>query len=161
MGSAIQLVTSPIFGLQTDFSEYPLKFRRLLVTSAQLLAMTGVTNVPLVPAGGPSIIHVPVMLSLRYFFKTAGYTINAGAVLKLYRGSVIAGHALTADMATGVIDQGANVNLPNQPIIAPTTKDTDANTLNQPLIIGNDNAAQFTVGAGSIEVMLAYYSLIA
>lgn len=159
--STIPLVTSPIFGLQPDFSEYPIKFRRLVVTSAQLLAMTTTTNVVLVPAPGPNLLHVPFMLSLRYLFNTAGYTIAAGAVLKLYRGSVIAGHALTADLATGVIDQAANVNLPNQPIIAPTTKDTDALTLNQPLVIGNDNAARFTVGAGTVEFMLAYYSLLA
>lgn len=147
---------SPVFQLQ-NYVQGPNQFQRVLITTAQLLALNG-APVIIAPAGGPNTLLVPDSVSYRYIAGATGFTIGT-AVLRLYLGSVAAGHALHANVATGLVDQTANRVLPNVALITPTTIDTDANYLNQPIVLGNDNATQLTLGNGVLQVMLEYSTL--
>jgi hypothetical protein len=141
-----------------NYAEQPNQYQKVIITTAQLLALNG-APVIIAPAGGPGTILVPDGLTARYIAGNTGFTIGV-AVLKLYIGSIAAGHALTASFATGLVDQTVNKNLPFISIISPTTIDTDANYLNQPLSIGNDNATQLTLGNGALEILLEYSTML-
>jgi hypothetical protein len=143
---------TPALALQ-NYAIMPNQMQKIILTSAQLLALF-TTPVVIAPAGGAGTLLVPDGISYRYIFGGTAYTIGTG-VLKLYIGSVAAGHALHANVATGLIDQAANRVIPFVALITPTTIDTDANYLNQPLVIGND-VANFTLGNGTLEVLLEY-----
>jgi hypothetical protein len=147
---------SPIFQMQ-PYGEQPNQYQRVLITSAQLLALNG-APVVIAPAGGAGTVLVPDGITYRYIAGATPYTIGA-AVLRLYLGSVAAGHALHANVATGLVDQANNRVLPFVQLISPTTIDTDANFLNQPLVLGNDNATQLTLGNGTLQVLLEYSTL--
>jgi hypothetical protein len=147
---------SPVFQMQ-NYSVQPNQFQRVLITAAQLLALNG-APVIIAPAAGAGTLLVPDSVSYRYIFNSVAYTIGT-AVLRLYLGSVIAGHALHASVATGLVDQVANRVLPNVVFTTPTTVDTDANYLNQPIVLGNDNATQLTLGNGTLQIMLEYSTL--
>jgi hypothetical protein len=149
---------SPMFQ-QQNYLQGPEQYQKIILTSAQLLALF-TTPVVIAPAGGPGTILVPDGITYRYIALSAGavaYTIGTG-VLQMYLGSVAAGHALHASIATGLIDQTVNKTIPFVQLTTPTTFDTDANYLNQPLSIGN-SVANYTLGNGSLEVMLEYYTL--
>jgi len=148
---------APAFGLQ-PFLQAPNQFQKITLTSAQLLALNG-APVTIAAAAGAGTLLVIDSVSYRYIFNSVAYTIGA-AVLRLYIGSVIAGHALHNNVATGLVDQAANRVLPTVQIITPTTIDTDANYLNQPIVVGNDNATQLTLGNGTLEVMINYSTLL-
>lgn len=154
---AILPTPSPIFQYM-GYCEQPNQYQKVTITSAQLLALNG-APVQIAPAGGPGTILVPDGLTARYIFGGTAYTIGV-SVLKLYIGTISAGHALTASFSTGLLDQANNRVLPFIQIITPTTVDTDANYLNQPLQIGNDNATQLTLGNGQLEVMLEYSTML-
>lgn len=147
---------SPIFQMQ-DYSQQPNQYQRVLITTAQLLALNGAPII-IAPAGGVNTLLVPDAVSYRYIAGNTGFTIGA-AVLRLYLGSVAAGHALHANVATGLVDQTANKTVPNVAFTTPSTFDTDANYLNQPIVLGNDNATQLTLGNGSLQVFLEYSTL--
>lgn len=138
---------------QQNYSQQPNQMQKVILTSAQLLALN-TTPVIIAPAAGPGTLLVPDGISYRFIGGGTAYTIGTG-VLKLYIGSVAAGHALHANVATGLIDQTGNKVIPFVGLITPTTIDTDANYLNQPLSIGND-VANFTLGNGTLEVLLEY-----
>jgi hypothetical protein len=153
---AILPTPSPLFQYQ-NYAEQPNQYQKVIITTAQLLALNG-APVTIAPAGGAGTLLVPDGLSARYIAGNTGFTIGV-AVLKLYIGSVTGGHALTANFATGLVDQTSNKILPFIPLISPTTVDTDANFLNQAIVIGNDNATQLTLGNGSLEVLLEYSTM--
>lgn len=134
-----------------------LYFANKQITSAQLLALKAapITIVPvdIVVTGNPNIILVPLAISLHYLFVTAAYTLNAGT-LRLYYGPVANNKPLCADQAALLTNVANEVN----PIIAITAPGvlTEAQGLNMPIILGNAGAAEFTLGAGSLIVNVAY-----
>jgi hypothetical protein len=154
---AVLPTPSPLFQYQ-NYAEQPNQYQKVIITSPQLLALNG-NPIVIAPAGGPGTLLVPDGLSAHFIAGGTAYTIGTG-VLKLYIGSIIAGHALTANFATGLIDQTVNKNSPLIALITASTIDTDANILNQPLSIGNDVAAQFTLGNGQLEILLEYSTML-
>lgn len=147
---------APVFQEQ-NYLITPNQYQRVLITSAQLLALNG-APITIAPAAGANTLLLPDVISYRYLYGGTAYTIGT-AVLRLYLGSVAAGHALHANVATGLVDQAANRTIPVVAITTPTTIDSDANYLNQPIVLGNDNATQLTVGNGTLQVFLNYSTI--
>lgn len=130
-------------------------FRRKLtnVTSAQLKALRA-TSVELVAAPGTGLIITPVNVVYRYNFLTTTYTLNAGT-LRTFYGPVANNIPMHADVAGGLIDAAANRNIPFVPMIKQGPV-TDATSLNMPIQLGNDGAAEYTLGLGSLDVLVIY-----
>jgi hypothetical protein len=129
---------------------------RTLITSAQLLALK-TTPIQLTPTPATGFIIQLENITLRYVFATAAYTLNAGT-LKVFQGPVANAKALVADQAA-LLTAVANGNIIGIPALAGGTAAsplTDAQALAQPLFLGNDGGANYTVGAGTLEVVLTY-----
>ena len=124
----------------------------LTVTSAQLLALKG-ADILIVPKPGPGFAIDLQTLSLRINFVAPAYTLNAGT-LKIYQGPSVNNIALTADLSA-ILTQGGTSD--NVGIMAATTGIAiQANVENQGLTLGNTGTAQFTLGGGSLDVILCY-----
>lgn len=126
---------------------------KLVLTSAQLLALKA-TPVSIIPAPGAGKFINVLGANVYYSFLTAAYTLNAGT-LKLYHGPVANAKPLTAALETGLIDQAANRSNLDIPILA-TGNLTDAQALNVDVEVGNAGAAEFTLGAGTVEFVVWY-----
>lgn len=126
---------------------------KLTVTAAQLKALKA-TPKTVIAAPGTGLAIVVLDVSYHYEFLTSAFTLNAGT-LRLYYGPVANAAPLHADVAAGLIDQAANRNNIGVPAIA-TGNLTDANTTNQPILIANDGAAEYTVGLGSLNVFVRF-----
>jgi len=124
---------------------------KLTLTSAQLLALKA-TPVIVIPApGSGKYIHV-IGCDIYYLFNSVAYTLNAGTI-KLYHGPVANAKPLTAALETGLIDQSANRSNLDVAILA-TGNLTDAQALNVPIYVANAGAAEFTLGNGTVELVV-------
>jgi hypothetical protein len=126
--------------------------RKVNVTTAQLLALKA-TPITIVAAPGAGLALSVHKVTLKQNFLTAGYTLNAGT-LKLYQGPPASAIPLTADLS-GVLTPGADTDVVGAPIISPGAQ-TAAASENVALTIGNTGAAEFTAGAGSLDVIVEY-----
>ena len=139
------------------------RFERITLTSAQLLALKGadvqiVPQAVFTPSGvqgkpGVGLAYAVESVHMRFNFLTTAYTLNAGT-LKLYQGPSANNIPLTADLSA-LLTQVAtfdNIDIP----ILPTGPQTQANIENQPITIGNTGTAQFTLGDGTLDVILQY-----
>ncbi len=125
---------------------------KFILTSAQLLALK-TTPISIIPAPGANKIIEIIDIAARLVFGTTAYTLNAGT-LKLFYGPVASAKALTADMSA-LLTQGANATTLNQPILGNATL-TDAQAINVAIQAGNDGAANYTLGDGTIEFIIEY-----
>jgi hypothetical protein len=130
-------------------------FRRVLlnITATQLKAIKA-TPLTVVAAPGAGLALMPTMIAYYYRFLTTAFTLNAGA-LRLFQGPVANAIPIHADVAAGTIDQAANRTVLCPPILKQGPA-SDANLVNQPITIANDGAAEFTLGLGSLDVVLIY-----
>jgi len=126
--------------------------RAMTLTAAQLLALKG-ADIKIVSAPGVGYAINLEDVSLRINFKTAAYTLNAGT-LKIYLGPSANGVALTGDLSA-ILTQIATSDNVGIPALASGVQ-TQANSENQGLYIGNTGAAQFTVGPGTLDVIVTY-----
>lgn len=131
----------------------PALTRRVVLTSAQLLALRATPQI-VIPAPGVGFVIEVETVMLRYVFNSVAYTLNAGTIRAFY-GPVANAVPLFANAAVGLIDQAANRS--NVGLLALATGNlTDALGLNQPIFIANDGAAEFTLGNGTLQVTLVY-----
>lgn len=130
-------------------------FRRKLVniTAAQLKAIRA-TPIQILPAPGAGLANMVTMIAYYYRFLTTAFTINAGK-LRLFQGAVANNIPIHADIATGFIDQVVNETILNPPQIIQGPA-IDANLVNQAINLANDGAAEFTLGLGSVDVVVVY-----
>lgn len=127
---------------------------KVLISSAQLLALRATPILNLIPAAGASSFNQVLQVSFRYLFGTVAYTLNAGTI-KLFYGPVASAKALTASVATGLVDQVANRTTLGQAILGQANL-TDAQALNVDIELGNDGAAELSLGDGTLEVIIFY-----
>lgn len=130
---------------------------KVLISAAQLKALKA-TPLSLIPApgvvaGGGRIIGV-ANVAFRYLFGTTAYTLNAGTI-KLFYGPVANAKPLTASVAAGLVDQVVNSTIVSQPLVAAGVL-TDAQAFNVDIELGNDGAAELTLGDGTLEVVIGY-----
>lgn len=126
---------------------------KFILTSAQLKALKA-TPITIIPAPGVGKFIEVMQAAAYYSFLTGAYTLNAGT-LKLYHGPAANAKVLTADLAAGMIDQAVNMSELDIPILA-TGALTDAQALNVGIVAANTGAAEFTVGAGTVELVVFY-----
>lgn len=129
---------------------------RVLVSSAQLLALK-TTPMQITPTPAAGFFVQLENVSFRYLFSTAAYTLNAGT-LKVFQGPVANAKALIADQATllTAVATGSILGIPALAAGSAATPLTDAQAYAVPLFLGNDGAANYTVGGGTLEAILTY-----
>lgn len=134
----------------------PSLIARVLLTSAQLLALK-TTPIQLLPNPGANQVIYVEEITLRYLFLTAAYTLNAGT-FKLFLGAVANAKAISADQSAilTAVANGSVIGITGLPAGSAATPLTDAQALGQSVFAGNDGAANYTVGAGTLEVVLTY-----
>lgn len=115
----------------------------LKTTPRQIIAAP--TNV------GECIIVESICLNIQ--FGTTAYTLNAGT-LKLFYGVVANAHPIIADQSAILTrtSSGAIVNLPPTAIAS----DSYANSMQQAIFVGNDGAANYTLGDGLLTVTVIF-----
>lgn len=125
---------------------------RFVVTSAQLLALK-TTPISIIPAPGAGKFIQVIGVDMRMLFGGTAYTLNAGT-LKVFYGPVANAKAITGDQSA-LLTAGANSTTLNAAISAETTL-TDAQALNVDIELGNDGAANYTLGNGTLVVYVEY-----
>lgn len=125
--------------------------RKITLTSAMLLALKATPQIVIPPFGLAIGIHV-LGAAFRYNFATTAYTLNAGT-LRLFQGAVAV--PVIASVAAGLIDQAANKDLLDVPIISSGAQNPVA-LENVNLIVANDGAAEFTLGDGTVDVIVHF-----
>lgn len=145
-GSTTTVIGAPGIGT------FPIQIK-VLLTSAQLLTLKGTPQV-LIPAPGAGKIIYVDQVSFRYLFNSVAYTLNAGTI-KVFEGPSANAKSIIASVATGLIDQVVNTSNLGIPALA-TGNLTDAQGINVPITIANDGAAEFTLGNGTLEVIVNY-----
>lgn len=124
----------------------------LTVTSAQLLALKG-ADVLLVPAPNAGYAIDAQSVSLRLNFKTTAYTVGTGT-LRVYLGPSANGVTLIPDQSSliGVAVTTDNIGIPT----TASGNTIQANVEKQGVYLGNQGAVQFTLGDGTLDVVVAY-----
>jgi hypothetical protein len=130
----------------------PVSKVKVLLTAAQLNAIK-TTPINLVPAPGPNRYLQVLGITARYLFGTTAFTLNAGT-LKLFMGAVASAKALTADMSA-LLTQVVNATTIGQAVLGLATL-TDAQAINVSIQIGNDGAANYTLGDGTVEFIVIF-----
>jgi hypothetical protein len=125
---------------------------RQVITAAQLLALKG-ADLQLVQAPGAGLALALEGVSVKINFGGTAYTLNAGN-LKVFLGPSANALPVTADLSA-ILTQGATSDIIGSPAIAAGPA-TQAQTENQPLVLGNNGTAQFTLGNGTLDVVLMY-----
>jgi hypothetical protein len=125
---------------------------KITLTAAQLNALK-TTPVSLIPAPGANRFIQVLGITGRYLFGTTAFTLNAGT-LKLFYGLVATAKALTADMSA-LLTQVVNATTIGQAVLGNATL-TDAQALNVDIEAGNDGAANYTLGDGTVEFIIEY-----
>jgi hypothetical protein len=128
------------------------QIRALTLTAAQLLALKG-ADITVAEAPGAGYALMLEEVSVRINFGTTAYTLNAGT-LKLFLGPSANGLALTGDLSA-ILTQAATSDNVGIPGLASGVA-VKANIENQPLVIGNTGAAQYTLGDGTLDVVVSY-----
>lgn len=139
----------------TQVTETTTEVLQTRVTAAQLLALK-TTPVTLIPASliNPNESIWIDNIAMRYNFNTTAYTLNAGT-LKVFYGAVANGNALTADLTTNFLTAAATRIIPIIPFLK-IGPDTVANMLDVPIMLGNDGAANYTLGDAVLDVTITY-----
>ena len=129
---------------------------KVLLTSAQLLALK-TTPIQLTPTPQANQIIFVENISLRYLFNTAAYTLNAGT-FKLFLGPVGNAVPILADQSAllTAVANGTVLGIPGVALGSAASPLTDAKAFAQPVFAVNDGGANYTVGAGTVEVLLTY-----
>jgi len=122
------------------------------LTSAQLLALKG-NDVQIVPACPAGYINVMEAVTLRINFGGTAYTLNAGTLIP-YLGPSANGVPLTADLST-ILTQGATSDNVGVPALATGVKAQNLIEA-QGIYLGNQGAAQYTLGNGTLDVIIEY-----
>jgi hypothetical protein len=125
---------------------------KLTLTAAQLNAIK-TTPISIIPAPGANRYLQVIGVTARLLFGTTAFTLNAGT-LKLFLGPVANAKALTADMSA-LLTQVVNATTIGQAVLGNATL-TDAQALNVPIQIGNDGAANYTLGDGTVEFIVIF-----
>lgn len=125
---------------------------KLTLTAAQLNALK-TTPISIIPAPGASKFIQVLGVSARLLFGTTAFTLNAGT-LKLFMGAVANAKALTADMSA-LLTQTVNATTIGQAVLGLATL-TDAQGINVDVEAGNDGAANYTLGDGTVEFIIQY-----
>lgn len=122
------------------------------ITSAQLLALKG-ADILLIPACPLGYCNMVEGISLRINFGGTAYTLNAGTLI-VYLGPSANGVPLVADLSA-ILTQGATSDNIGIPALASGVK-TQVLTEAQGVFLGNQGAAQFTLGNGTLDVIVIY-----
>jgi hypothetical protein len=148
---------SPFFEAQAPGSNNPaasLEVAQLRLTAAQLNALK-TTPIQLIPAPAGNNLQVIWIdnIQLKYNFATTAYTLNAGT-LKLFYGPVANAHPLTPDLSAilTAVASRISASMPQATAIL----DTLANMLNQAIFLGNDGAANYTLGDATLDVTISF-----
>ena len=143
----------PTFGQQLNAES--VQIRALTMTNAQLLALKGADVLIVDPPGLGYAIDV-IDISLRINFKTPVFTLNAGT-LKLFLGPSSNNVAVSADLSAIL---SAAVTSDNVGIVSTATGVLAQSQIeNQGIFIGNTGTAQFTLGGGTLDVVVEYLIL--
>jgi len=128
------------------------QIRAVTITSAQLLALKG-NDILIVepPLAGYSIVVQSI--SLRLNFGGAAYTLNAGTLIP-YLGPSANAVPLTADLSAILTAAATSENI-GIPALA-TGVITQAKAEAQGVFLGNQGAAQYTLGNGTLDVIVAF-----
>jgi hypothetical protein len=133
--------------------------RFVTLTAAQLLGLKAGGGLQLAPVPlknilpGAGLALVLDNVSVRVNFKTTAYTLNAGT-LKVYLGPPANAVPVSADLSS-ILTQAATSDLIGSPGLA-TAAILQALAENVPLYIGNTGAAEFTLGDGTLDIVITY-----
>lgn len=143
--------TNPV----TENTEITLEILQTRLTAAQLLALktTAIAIVPATLVNANEAIWVD-NITLKYNFLTTAYTLNAGT-LKIFYGPVANAQALSADLSAAFLTAAASRIIPNIPFLK-IGPDTVANMTGQGIFLGNDGAANYTLGDATLDVTVTY-----
>lgn len=138
---------------QSGNTELTFDVIQVRLTAAQLLALK-TTPIQLTPTPNPGEVICVHCSMFKYTFVTTAYTLNAGT-LKLFFGPVANAHAMTADLSTSFLTAAASRVISNVAGIT-VASDTIANGTGQPIFVGNDGAANYTLGDAVVDITLIY-----
>ena len=126
--------------------------QNLLGSSAALLALK-TTPLLLIPAPGPGLAIIVHSVSLKLNFGTTAYTLNAGT-LKFFIGTTANAVAITGDLSA-ILTQASSKENVGVPALASGIQSV-ANIENQGIFLGNDGTANYTLGDGTLDIVIAY-----
>lgn len=124
----------------------------LTVTKAQLLALKG-ADILIAPKPGVGLVIDAQTVSVRINFVSPAYTLNAGTLI-LYQGPSANAIPLTSDLSAILTQTATSDNVGN--VALATGIKVQANIENQGLYLGNTGTAQFTLGGGSLDIIVTY-----
>ena len=130
-----------------------LRILKVNLTAAQLKAIKA-TPIEIIPTPGAGLALSVIFTSLKYNFLTTAFTINAGK-FRLFLGAVAQNVPLFADVATGFIDQTASQDIVSIPSLSSGVQ-TVAHAENVNVTAANDGSAEFTLGDGTLDVIVLY-----
>jgi hypothetical protein len=122
------------------------------VTSAKLLALKG-ADVLLVAAPPAGYALMLENISLRLNFSTPAYTLNAGTLI-VYLGPSANAVPLVADLSAILTATATSDNVGIPVLASGVITQVKAEAVG--LYLGNTGSAQFTAGAGTLDVILTY-----
>lgn len=131
------------------------QIRAVTLTNAQLLALKG-ADVLIAEAPGRGYAIIFEGVSVRHNFKTAAFTLNAGN-LRIFLGPSANANPVSADLSA-VLSAVATSDIIGSPGLA-TGVLAQALSENLGLFVGNNGTAQYTVGGGTLDVVV-YYTVV-
>jgi hypothetical protein len=153
-------IKSPIVDLKDNprgeqITAQAVQIEATTITSAQLLALKG-ADVLIINAPPPGYALNVQSISLRFNFNTTAYTLNSGT-LKLYLGPSANGIPIVGDLSS-ILTQSATYDNIGVPTLASGVQ-TQAHSENVGIYLGNQGSAQFTLGDGTLDVIVSYLQL--
>ena len=125
--------------------------QKIVLSSANILALRA-TPLQLIAAPGAGKFIRILQLDAHNTFGTVAYT-KVNANLKLFMGTTAGGFALTGDF-DAIVDVAASQT--DLAIALSELRSADANILNKAIFAGNDGAAEFLAGDGTVELYIRY-----
>lgn len=123
-----------------------------VITSAQLLALRATpVKISVTPNASinPDEVLIVRSMNFKYIYNGTAYTLNAGT-LKVFYGLVASAHAMTADLSALLLGVVNRYSIGVPPLA--TLNVVTAEALALPIYLGNDGAAEFTLGNGTLTV---------